>query len=69
MSAQSSMRTVTGRTDHVVVVGAGLAGLSAALQLIGRGRAVTLSNATPTRAAGWAGPTFAATASIPARRC
>lgn len=42
MSAQSSMRTVTGRTDHVVVVGAGLAGLSAALQLIGRGRAVTV---------------------------
>ncbi|MGW4027473.1 FAD-dependent oxidoreductase, partial [Streptomyces sp. NPDC005009] len=25
------IRTVTGRTDHVVVVGAGLAGLSAAL--------------------------------------
>jgi phytoene desaturase len=28
------MRTVTGRTDHVVVVGAGLAGLSAALHLL-----------------------------------
>jgi len=36
------MRTVTGRTDHVVVVGAGLAGLSAALRLIGAGRSVTV---------------------------
>ncbi|BCO37887.1 phytoene dehydrogenase [Mycobacterium heckeshornense] len=36
------MRTVAGATDHVVVVGAGLAGLSAALHLAGRGRAVTL---------------------------
>ncbi|OBK76537.1 phytoene desaturase family protein [Mycobacterium sp. 1164985.4] len=36
------MRTVAGRTDHVVVVGAGLAGLSAALQLAGRGRRVTV---------------------------
>nr|WP_090281414.1 phytoene desaturase family protein [Mycolicibacterium komanii]CRL77731.1 phytoene desaturase [Mycolicibacterium komanii] len=36
------MRTVAGRTDHVVVVGAGLAGLSAALQLAGRGRKVTV---------------------------
>ncbi|MGZ6777618.1 MAG: phytoene desaturase family protein [Mycobacterium sp.] len=36
------MRTVGGRTDHVVVVGAGLAGLSAALHLAGRGRAVTV---------------------------
>jgi phytoene desaturase len=36
------MRTVPGKTDHVVVVGAGLAGLSAALQLAGRGRAVTV---------------------------
>ena len=32
------MRTVTGRTDRVVIVGAGLSGLSAALQLAGRGR-------------------------------
>lgn len=36
------MRTVPGRTDHVVVVGAGLSGLSAALHLAGRGRRVTV---------------------------
>ncbi|MEU5775877.1 phytoene desaturase [Streptomyces venezuelae] len=36
------MRTIPGRTDHVVIVGAGLAGLSAALHLLGSGRAVTL---------------------------
>jgi phytoene desaturase len=36
------MRTVGGRTDQVVVVGAGLAGLSAALHLAGRGRRVTV---------------------------
>ncbi|GAA2944910.1 phytoene desaturase [Streptomyces enissocaesilis] len=36
------MRTVKGRTDHVVVVGAGLAGLSAALHLLGAGRRVTV---------------------------
>ena len=36
------MRTVPGATDHVVVVGAGLAGLSAAMQLAGRGRQVTV---------------------------
>ncbi|WP_328491796.1 phytoene desaturase [Streptomyces sp. NBC_00414] len=36
------MRTIPGATDHVVVVGAGLAGLSAALYLLGSGRAVTL---------------------------
>ncbi|MCZ9353555.1 phytoene desaturase family protein [Streptomyces mutabilis] len=35
-------RTVTGRTDHVVIVGAGLAGLSAALHLLGSGRRVTV---------------------------
>ncbi|HUV47393.1 MAG TPA: phytoene desaturase family protein [Actinomycetes bacterium] len=36
------MRTVKGRTDHVVVIGAGLAGLSAALRLAGSGRRVTM---------------------------
>jgi len=36
------MRTVTGPTDRVVVVGAGLAGLSAALRLAGAGREVTV---------------------------
>jgi phytoene desaturase len=36
------MRTVVGPTDRVVVVGAGLAGLSAALRLAGAGREVTL---------------------------
>jgi len=35
-------RTVTGPTDHVVVVGAGLSGLSAALHLLGAGRRVTI---------------------------
>lgn len=36
------MRTVPGRTDRVVVVGAGLAGLSAALHLRGAGREVVV---------------------------
>lgn len=36
------MRTVPGRTDRVVVVGAGLGGLSAALRLAGAGREVTV---------------------------
>lgn len=36
------MRRVSGRTDHVVVVGAGLGGLSAALRLAGAGRRVTV---------------------------
>ncbi|TAM88185.1 MAG: phytoene desaturase [Jatrophihabitans sp.] len=36
------MRTVVGRTDAVVVVGAGLGGLSAALHLAGAGRHVTV---------------------------
>ncbi|MFD5619256.1 phytoene desaturase [Streptomyces yangpuensis] len=35
-------RTVPGRTDHVVVIGAGLSGLSAALHLLGAGRRVTV---------------------------
>ncbi|MGH3855104.1 MAG: phytoene desaturase family protein [Pseudonocardiaceae bacterium] len=41
------MRTVPGPTDHVVVVGAGLAGLSAALHLLGSGRAVTVLETQP----------------------
>ena len=36
------MRTVPGRTDRIVVIGAGLAGLSAALRLRGAGRQVTV---------------------------
>ena len=36
------MHTVNGPTDHVVIVGAGLAGLSAALRLAGAGRTVTV---------------------------
>ncbi len=36
------MRTVTGPTDHVVVVGAGLGGLAAALHLAAAGRQVTV---------------------------
>ncbi|MGY3339967.1 phytoene desaturase [Streptomyces filamentosus] len=41
------MRRVRGRTDHVVVVGAGFAGLSAALHLRGAGREVTLVERDP----------------------
>src|SRR6201996_5763228 len=41
------MRTISGRSDHVVVVGAGLAGLAAALHLAGRGREVTLIERAP----------------------
>lgn len=36
------MRTIQGKTDRVVIVGAGLAGLSAALRLVGAGREVTV---------------------------
>ena len=36
------MRTIGNRADHVVVAGAGLAGLAAALHLAGRGREVTV---------------------------
>ncbi len=35
-------RSIGGRTDHVVVVGAGLSGLAAALHLLGAGRRVTI---------------------------
>jgi phytoene desaturase len=41
------LRTVPGRTDRVVVVGAGLAGLSAALRLRGAGREVTVLERGP----------------------
>ncbi|GAB1514248.1 phytoene desaturase family protein [Actinophytocola sp. KF-1] len=41
------MRSLPGSTDHVVVVGAGLAGLSAALHLLGAGRRVTLLESAP----------------------
>src|ERR1700759_5373098 len=36
------MRTITGRSDHVVVAGDGLAGLAPALHLTCRGREVTV---------------------------
>ena len=38
----AKVRTIPGKTDHVVVVGAGLAGLSAAMRLAGQGRSVTV---------------------------
>ncbi|GHP18734.1 phytoene dehydrogenase [Rhodococcus sp. NKCM2511] len=38
----STIRTVPGRTDSVVVVGAGLAGLAAGLHLLGAGKKVTI---------------------------
>jgi phytoene desaturase len=43
------VKLVSGRTDHVVIVGAGLAGLSAAMRLAGAGRRVTVleRNAVP----------------------
>ncbi len=48
------MRTVSGPTDEVVVVGAGLGGLTAALRLAGAGRRVTVleREATPGGRAG-----------------
>jgi phytoene desaturase len=42
MNGSASVKTVRGRTDHVVVVGAGFSGLSAALHLLGAGRRVTI---------------------------
>ncbi len=50
------MRTVPGPTERVVVVGAGLAGLSAALRLAGAGRSVTVlerSDVPGGRAGSW----------------
>ncbi len=41
------MRTVRGATDHVLVVGAGLGGLSAAAHLLAAGRAVTVLEREP----------------------
>lgn len=41
------MRTVSGATDRVVVVGGGLSGLSAALHLTGAGRQVTVLDRAP----------------------
>jgi phytoene desaturase len=41
------MRQLSGPTDHVVVVGAGLAGLSATLHLLGAGRRVTVLETQP----------------------
>ncbi|RKN38989.1 phytoene desaturase family protein [Streptomyces hoynatensis] len=41
------MRTLPGPTGHVAVVGAGLAGLSAALHLLGAGRRVTVLEREP----------------------
>ncbi|WP_405634470.1 phytoene desaturase [Streptomyces sp. NBC_01178] len=41
------MITIKGPTDHVVVVGAGLSGLSAALHLLGAGRRVTVVERDP----------------------
>lgn len=41
------MRRLAGPTDHVVVIGAGLSGLSATLHLLGAGRQVTVLEAAP----------------------
>ncbi|PSK97750.1 phytoene desaturase [Murinocardiopsis flavida] len=43
----TQQRTVPGRTDHVVVVGAGMAGLAAALHLLGACRQVTVLERDP----------------------
>ncbi|MFY9326079.1 MAG: phytoene desaturase family protein [Candidatus Nanopelagicales bacterium] len=41
------VRTVSGKTDEIVIVGAGLAGLSCALRLAGKGRKVTVLEKEP----------------------
>ncbi len=43
----SAFRRVSGRTDRVVIVGAGLGGLACALHLAGAGREVTIIGAGP----------------------
>ncbi len=47
VSKGAGMRTVKGRTDRVVVVGAGLGGLACALHLAGSGRQVTVLEREP----------------------
>ncbi len=42
-----SIRTTAGPSDHVVVIGAGFAGLAAAMHLAGRGRTVTVVERHP----------------------
>jgi phytoene desaturase len=44
---RNAVRTVTGPTDHVVVVGAGLGGLACALHLVASGRRVTVVEREP----------------------
>ncbi len=45
--SRKKIRKVKGATDRVVIVGAGLAGLSAALRLAGQGREVTILEREP----------------------
>lgn len=63
------MKRITGRTDHVVVVGAGLAGLSATLHLLGAGRTVTLVERDPLPGGRAASSSATATVSTPAPPC